>query len=426
MSIKDIFEERKNNPIYNTSYPLHPSAWKAYMHDEPLSFKEEKELSLYVHIPFCQHLCSFCEYTRMKCPDEDLQHNYLSILQSDFETFLSNVDKKTIIRGFDIGGGTPTSLSENNFDRLMRMTDLKQMGIHLIEQSERSIEGTFGTVTQSKLKLMTRHNFHRLSLGIQSTNSAILRSQERDYISLTDMKRIMELAYTKGIKKINLDLMYGLPGQELDDLGKDIDALRILHPEQVTLYELRTNMISSKKSLSKEQLHDMYGYLYNRLISMGYHAHYGQNTFSLDTNDFGVSSYLRTRMLSATPYKGFGIGAQSMNSQGISYNIGKNSKNLNSLLDIHKITTYEKGDTYLLPKEELLSKYIAISGYCNELHISVMDRLMKASSIEYFKHELDFLIQTGYITIEEDVIRVTRQGFKYYGAILSLLYTKNQ
>lgn len=426
MNIDEIFKERKDNPIYNTSYPLTPSEWMAYKRDRLLSFKEEKELSLYVHIPFCQHLCSFCEYTRMRCPDEALQRNYLSILQSDFEMFLSNLDEETIIRGFDIGGGTPTSLSESNFESLMQMTDLKQMGVHLIEQCDRSIEGTFGTITQSKLKLMTSHNFYRLSLGIQSTNSAILRSQTRDDISLTDMKRIMQLAYGEGIRKINLDLMYGLPKQELQDLDKDIDALTMLHPEQVTLYELRTNMISTKKSLPKDVLYDMYEYLYNRLVGMGYYAHYGQNTFSLDKNDFGVSSYLRNRMLNATPYKGFGIGAQSMSSQGISYNIGKNSNNLNALLDIHKIRTYEKGDTYLLPKEELLSKYIAISGYCNELHISVMDRLLKTSSIEYFKYELDFLIQKGYILIEGDIIRITRKGFKYYGAILSLLYSRNK
>lgn len=102
-------------------------------------------------------------------------------------------------------------------------------------------------------------------------------------------------------------------------------AIEILNPEQVTLYELRTNMIREPSYLSKDELYYAYRCLYEGLIALGYHARFGQNTFSKYIADHGVSSYLRSRMLDGVAYKGFGLSAQSMNNEGISYNIGKNS-----------------------------------------------------------------------------------------------------
>lgn len=76
--LDEIFEERKDDPCWNTSYPLSPDDWRQYRVNHSLSFDDDKELSFYIHIPFCKHLCSFCEYTRMLCPSEDLQESYVA------------------------------------------------------------------------------------------------------------------------------------------------------------------------------------------------------------------------------------------------------------------------------------------------------------------------------------------------------------
>ena len=120
MSVEELYNSRKDNPIWNTSYPLSPEQWAPYRVDQALLFNQEKELSFYIHIPFCRQLCSFCEYTRMVCPDEKLQYRYLRTLDNDVSTFVSaHPDIK--LRGFDIGGGTPTSLSEDNFYYLLQI-----------------------------------------------------------------------------------------------------------------------------------------------------------------------------------------------------------------------------------------------------------------------------------------------------------------
>lgn len=90
MSIEEVFETRKNDPRWNTSYPLSPTDWAAYRAPSALPFATDRELSFYIHIPFCRQLCSFCEYTRMLCPDDGIQKHYIEVIASD-------IDRKSLV-----------------------------------------------------------------------------------------------------------------------------------------------------------------------------------------------------------------------------------------------------------------------------------------------------------------------------------------
>lgn len=322
MTIAELFQSRKNDPRWNTSYPLNPSDWEAYRVPGPLSFKKDHRLSFYIHIPFCKQLCSFCEYTRMLCPDDNIQRNYLLAVANDIERFKQQYQDITLL-GFDIGGGTPTSLSEKNFSLLMQIYQTAISGLKMDDKYEPSIEGTFNTLSETKLEMMSKYGFHRLSLGVQSSCSSVLNQHLRGHSSEAMMASWMTKAWDIGIKKVNLDFMYGLQGQDESTICKDLNLISRLNPQQVTLYELRTNMIQSKEIPNKEILYDQYTQYYEGLISIGYKARFGQNTFSLDAADEGVSSYLRERMLNGAAYKGFGLSAQSMSFSGIAYNVGK-------------------------------------------------------------------------------------------------------
>ena len=98
-------------------------------------------------------------------------------------------------------------------------------------------------------------------------------------------------------------------------------------PEHLTVYELRTNMLSRYPIAIAEQRFEQYSYLYDLITGLGYKGRFGMNTFSL-IGDYGLSSYLQHRMMKNGSYKGFGIAAQSKNNTGISYNIGKNGESL--------------------------------------------------------------------------------------------------
>lgn len=420
MSIKEVFETRKNDPRWNTSYPLSPTDWAAYRVPSALPFATDRELSFYIHIPFCRQLCSFCEYTRMLCPDDGMQKHYIEVIASDIKRFKSK-HSTLLLKGFDIGGGTPTSLTEGNFDLLMAVYDEAVQGVSLATNYEPSIEGTFSTLSEHKLERMVESGFRRLSLGIQSTDSSVLCAQHRERIAEDNCLRWIEKAHAAGINKVNLDLMYGLKGQNEATIDHDLLTIKRLSPQQVTLYELRTNMISTKDIPSKGELFALYQRYFDGLTALGYHAKFGQNTFSLCASDLGVSSYLRTRMLNGTPYKGFGISAQSMSSEGIAYNCGKNSAEIKRLL---ARTTYEEDCTYLLPSHELASKYIAISGYYGGFSLKKLRSLAGETHAARIEEALNFCLDKQFLSMEgPHRVRITQSGFLYYGAILSLFHS---
>ena len=420
MTIAELFQLRKNDPRWNTSYPLNPSDWTDYRVPDSLSFENDSRMSFYIHIPFCKQLCSFCEYTRMLCPDEKVQREYLLAIASDIKQFRQKYQDITLL-GFDIGGGTPTSLSENNFSLLMQIYQTTISGLKKDAKYEPSIEGTFNTLSEQKLEDMSEMGFHRLSLGVQSSCSSVLHQHQRGNSSEAMMYSWLKKAWDKGIKKVNLDFMYGLKGQNESTIQQDLELIGRLKPQQVTLYELRTNMISEKESFTKEELYDQYVHYYDGLIAMGYKARFGQNTFSVDAADEGVSSYLRERMLNGAAYKGFGMSAQSMSSEGIAYNVGKLVVTPQNALNKEG---YPEQFTYLLPPDELASKYIAISAYNGSFSIArLRDYGIYGGSLNEI---LDFCIDEGLLYKgERDRIFITKKGFKHYGALFSLFYASH-
>ena len=420
MTIAELFQLRKNDPRWNTSYPLNPSDWTDYRVPDSLSFENDSRMSFYIHIPFCKQLCSFCEYTRMLCPDEKVQREYLLAIASDIKQFRQKYQDITLL-GFDIGGGTPTSLSENNFSLLMQIYQTTISGLKKDAKYEPSIEGTFNTLSEQKLEDMSEMGFHRLSLGVQSSCSSVLHQHQRGNSSEAMMYSWLKKAWDKGIKKVNLDFMYGLKGQNESTIQQDLELIGRLKPQQVTLYELRTNMISEKESFTKEELYDQYVHYYDGLIAMGYKARFGQNTFSVDAADEGVSSYLRERMLNGAAYKGFGMSAQSMSSEGIAYNVGKLAVTTQNALNKEG---YPEQFTYLLPPDELASKYIAISAYNGSFSVAKLrDYGISGGSLNEI---LDFCIDEGLLYKgERDRMFITKMGFKYYGALFSLFYASH-
>ena len=417
-----LFETRKDNPKWNTSYPLHIEDWAPYRAHKALSFSGVTEMSFYIHIPFCRQICAFCEYSRIACPDEQAQKKYLKNLRQDIIAFIQSHDCAITLTGFDIGGGTPTSLSEENFAYLLDIYDEVLGMCNKTSDFEPSIEGSFNTLSTQKINRIVSSGIHRLSLGVQSTSGDVLEQVNRQNAKIDEMRHWMRIAWDSGIQKINLDLMYGLQRQGAESIDTDLSVLKDLKPQQVTLYELRTNMITCKEIPDKSELYDQYSRYYSGLVSSGYIARFGQNTFSIDNSDHGVSSYLRSRMLMGIPYKGFGISAQSMSPYGVSYNIGK-APNMTrrALLE----SSFREEYTYNLPPSELAAKYIAIAAYNGSFSIQRVSELIGMDAWEYYKEEFKYCLDLGFLYAENGRAFITELGFKYYGAVFSLFYAKN-
>lgn len=416
--IQKKFDERKDNPLYNTSYPLSPDDWALYATEGDLTFDTAYPIAYYLHIPFCLRLCRFCEYTRICLPTDAEQDQYVRTLLSDMTRFRTSYPDMPLY-GLDIGGGTPTALSDNVFSHMLEaIGKIIRDGV-LTDDFEPSIEATFQTLSEDKIKMIADAGIRRISLGIQSSSDDVLKPQHRENMSLNEMAGILGAVHEAGIEKVNLDLMYGLPNQTFENMRQDIESIRILHPEQVTLYELRTNQLDKSFQTSQEMNYQSYIILFDGLKELGYNGILGQNTFSKNSHDLGLSSYLRHRMCDGWQYKGFGLSAQSMSSEGLSYNIGKNLANIRTLLSRD---TYLSGFFYKLPAHELLNKYIAVSGYYGGFSLSVAEKYYGAGFKADFHSLIQFLSDNGYIILNGSDLRLTAKGFRHYGVVLSMFY----
>lgn len=415
-----VFEAADRNLRCNTAYPVYRDLFQAYESDLDI-LQGVEALSFYIHVPFCRQLCSFCEYTRFPAGDAAGESHYLDLLERQIERFLQTHTVRSLY-GLDIGGGTPTSLSDANFERLLCLSDRLEQHREKAEGFEKSIEFSFNTITAEKLRMIRSHGFRRISAGIQSMSRSLMQANNRELIQLEALRDSCAEAHDLGIEKINLDLMYGLKGQTDDMLLGTMDAISLLRPEQVTLYEMRYNRFGSvPPELTRERLFAQYSAMYDALTSMGYRSRFGQNTFSLG-DDLGVSSYLRYRMAEGTPYKGFGISAQSMGPSGISYGSLKNTAD--AVMPV--LEEIRESSNYALPPEELAAKYVSIAMYHARFRLSALRRILGADPEAFYAAELAFLRERSLIRQEGEELLLTPEGFLHYGAVAALFWSQGQ
>lgn len=356
-------------------------------------------------------------------PAVDVQTKYVKTILSDANSFLqSNVGIKEI-EGLDIGGGTPTSLDYEPFSKLLHGINAIKKGLTPHGDFRPSIEATFGTITEAKVKAIAEAGFSRVSFGIQNVSSDFLNEYNRKNGSQWQMRQVFDWCRAYGIRYINIDVMYGFSTISDEQIKKTLMVCNLLRPDHFTVYELRTNQVRGVHSASREELFRQYSLIYEIITDMGYYGRFGQNTFSGTAGEYALSSYLRQRMLFNSSYKGFGISAQSKSKVGLSYNYGKNHVPLNICLS--KTSFEDNADTYILPAREMLSKYLAICGYHGCFNLDIMQEIIGENPLSLFPDIFGFLFENDLIQKENSMIYFTRKGFCYYAPILSLFYCKH-
>lgn len=409
-----------NDLLCNTSYPYKPDYFRVYRCETDI-MADVDEISLYFHVPFCKSLCRFCEYTRFLLSDEAEEEVYLNHLERQIHEFFDS-HSVNLLYGLDVGGGTPSVLSEKGLERLFNIISDYSLTFSKVADYESSIEFSYDTINEDKITLIGEAHFNRVSTGIQLYDWGMMNRYNR---RMTDLEQIMMINHSfkrAGIKKINLDIMYGFPNQSDKMLEASIMAIGQLDVEQVTLYEMRYNQNRLKASnVTRKTLYDQYCWLYNALTEMGYKARFGQNTFSKNDKDEGVSSYLRYRMKQCVPYKGFGVSAQSMSMKGLSYNSLKGS----SFSHLPKLERIEESYIYALPREEVVGKYVCVSLYNGGFDLDVVSRILGAEADAYYHEELYYLTDKRFIRIDNRRVNLTLEGFEYYAVVAAFFWSKS-
>lgn len=189
-------------------------------------------LSLYVHIPWCVKKCPYCDFNSHEAKDGFPEQEYLDALRIDLENALPLIWGRTIYTVF-IGGGTPSLLSAAGLDRLL--SDIRTL-LPLDGRAEITMEANPGTFEAEKFKSYRASGINRLSIGIQSFNARFLKSLGRMHDD-NEAHRAVEIAHAN-FDNFNLDLMYALPSQTLEEARADMQMAISKAPPHLSLYHL--------------------------------------------------------------------------------------------------------------------------------------------------------------------------------------------
>lgn len=201
-----------------------------------------KAMDIYIGIPFCPSICAYCSFSSTRTHAGDgMQTVYLTALEKEI-TALKHVIKMQDIRAVYIGGGTPTSLDNGVFERLLSLVRAL-----IPKAKEFTVEaGRPDTITEEKLRIMKKHGVSRISINPQTFSDAALKRVERHH-TVADFMTAFQLARKMAFDHINIDLIFGLPGEDVHDMKKSLRQAIRLSPESLTIHTLAIKNASKLK-----------------------------------------------------------------------------------------------------------------------------------------------------------------------------------
>jgi putative oxygen-independent coproporphyrinogen III oxidase len=217
---------------------------------------------LYVHVPFCAHRCGYCDFVTVT-GNEALHERYVDALIAELRLRSPADEVRTVF----IGGGTPSLLSDRLLSRLLGA---------LPPCDELTVECNPETITQAKAAALVAGGVNRVSLGAQSFRPHMLATLER-LARPPAIRAAVDALRAAGIENLNLDLMFGVPGQTEEDLERDLDDALSLSPDHVSYYELEakpgtrfTHAHGAALIDQAERMEGFYERVVQRLRSAGY------------------------------------------------------------------------------------------------------------------------------------------------------------
>jgi putative oxygen-independent coproporphyrinogen III oxidase len=201
----------------------------------PLQLSSLPPLSLYVHLPWCLKKCPYCDFNSHEAAGgftQDLEARYLDALRADLEAALPLVWGRTVHSIF-IGGGTPSLFSPAGIERLL--ADIRAR-LKLAADCEITLEANPGTFEKDRFKAFRQAGVTRLSIGVQSFNDDHLKALGRVHNSAQAKEAIAEAAIN--FESFNIDVMYALPGQSIEQCEQDIQTALSFKPPHISIYHL--------------------------------------------------------------------------------------------------------------------------------------------------------------------------------------------
>lgn len=409
-----------------TSYPTVPywdqdqfslKAWKKTLQDSFRESNTSEGISVYIHLPFCESMCTFCGCNKRITKNHEVEVPYIKSVIKEFMLYYELLDERPIVKQLHLGGGTPTFFSPAHLDRLLS-------GIFSIakkaENCELSFEGHPNNTTREHLATLATHHFTRVCYGVQDYNGTVQKAINRVQ-PFENVQRATVDARAEGYESVGHDIIYGLPFQTQDDVINTINKTIEIQPDRIAFYSyahvpwMKGNGQRGFKEgdlPTAAQKRKQYEIGKKMLIKAGY-VEIGMDHFALRTDALYDAQRNKTIHRNFMGYNssktqvmiGLGVSAISDSWYSFAQNV-KNIEEYQKLVDDGILPVFRG---HILTKEDLIIRKHILNLMCDF-------RTSWENPMLYFPELPDILIKLkelendGLLKIHSKEIEVTREG----------------
>jgi oxygen-independent coproporphyrinogen-3 oxidase len=381
----------------------------------------DEPLSVYMHLPFCDERCLFCGCHVIITPHKEKAAPYLGLLEKEIDLLAGHLPRRRKISQLHLGGGTPTYYTPAQLDRLL---------IHFfqafepVEGAELAVECDPRVTSDEHIDALASHGFNRISFGVQDftpkVQEAITRIQ-----SVEQTEALIRRARERGFKGINVDLIYGLPHQELETFDETLSTVIALKPDRTAVYSFayvpwirgHQKMLDEADFPDRDEKFQLFGLARERFLSAGYTA-IGMDHFARPEDELAIA--LSERRLRRN-FQGYAvIPAQDVIGLGISA-IGdvregyfQNAKKLTTYSEAIEAGQLSAERGVLLRGQDAMRREIIHELMCNfrleKRAIEEKYGIRWAETFEEDERRIQPLIADGLAVTTEDTIEATPVG----------------
>lgn len=425
MSCSLIQKYNVAGPRY-TSYPTVPywdeasfslQQWKQTL---KRSFDESNHvegISLYIHLPFCESLCTFCGCHKKVTKRHDVELPYIQAVLKEWDLYCQLLADRPIIKEIHLGGGTPTFFSVKHLQQLIQGILAKA---NIADGYEFSFEGHPNNTTREHLQALYELGFRRVSYGVQDYNETVQKAIHRVQ-PFENVERVTQWARDIGYTSISHDLVFGLPFQNLADVLHTIDLTNTLMPDRLAFYSYAHVPWIKGNGQRGFKDHDvpkdgMKRTLYEegkkQLLAHGYHE-IGMDHFALDRDEMYQAFHTGTLHRNFMGYTSsktqvmIGLGLSSISDSW--YSFAQNEKNLEAYYSCLENDEIPVVKGHVLSVEDLKIRQHILNLMCT-FQTSWSDQTMDFAERGDVIQQLVEMQHDGLLNIEADRIVITEQG----------------
>ncbi|MTI12656.1 oxygen-independent coproporphyrinogen III oxidase [Sansalvadorimonas verongulae] len=411
-----------------TSYPTAVQFTSEFSADtfteaERLSGQEQRPVSLYFHIPFCDTVCFYCGCNKIVTKRREQAQPYLDLMCQEMAMHAENLGYRAKVEQLHLGGGTPTFLSKEQLSQLMECAD-KYFDLDFGDFSDYSIEIDPREADWAMMGHLRDLGFNRISLGVQDFDPAVQKAVNRiQPAAMTES--LMDAAHVMNFKSINLDLIYGLPLQNCKSFLKTVDRVIELQPERLSVFNyahlphrfMPQRRIRDEDLPSPEEKLRIMEATTQRLTEAGY-VYIGMDHFALPDDDLAAAQeegVLHRNFQGYTTHGHcdlIGIGVSSISQVGDTY--AQNFTDMPSYVEMIEAGKLAINKGYKSNSEDQLRAHVIRRLLC-DFHLSFqdVDKLFGINFLTHFQRELDELrvmADDGLLTLDDTAIHVQPRG----------------